>query len=391
MEGEDIKSRLLKSAALESLRAEQEVVAAFKRVDNCWLVDHAPSYRDVTTGKSREIDVRARRSWTKGRGVTSHWANLDVLVEVKSLKGFHLVFAAEPNDRAGDPVQAGWIGYAIERMVHVLREGGVGQQLISDLEARLTDLAYPNGTMVARSLMIKPPNAPVYATAFRETNIGSSKELDSSVLWKAIQSLSSAVDSYRQRLDDILLSDLGVTLSWAVPEGRSDVADLVARNFETSVRSLTLYHPAVVVDARLWVSLEDRLDEVEHARVVLADTHPARWFDVVTRRYVNQWIRQLAAHYNTQLAHPDEAVWRERDGGLLQLMSLIFTPNVDIEIKARKRHAKGPWKSLLLKTYRRRKGAKSVPAMDTILKSASESDNKLHPIARPRRTDPQTK
>lgn len=374
-ENEDVKTRLLKSDAVTSLRAEQEVVSAFKRLD-WWFVEHAPYYRDKVTGKPREIDVLARRSWAKEGGRDSRHANLHVLIEVKSLKGYHLVFAPEADDYCQSHAQCGWVGDVKDRLPAVLSEGRVTPKLISQLTSRFSELAYPGGTIVVGSLRVQPPQAQVYATAFRETNIGSDKELDNSVLWKAIQGLSSALDSYRQRQEDNFLSNLSLTLSWAVPEGK-DVAGLVEHDFTSSVRSVTLYHPAVVVDARLWVSRGEELDEVEHARVYVPspEKYPARWFDVVTRRSVGQWIDQLTAHYSSQLQHPQEVIWKESAKDVMGFLDLLHNPNLEIEIKAKNRRSKGPPKQILLKTYRPRKGVKPVLVRETLQQFARDAES----------------
>lgn len=383
-ETEDIKTRLLKSDAVTSLRAEQEVVAAFKRLD-WWFVEHGAYYRDKVTGKPREIDVLARRSWAKDGGQNSREASLNVIVEVKSVKGFHLVFAPEPHDYRESSAQCAWIGYSRDRLPGVLSEGGVTSEVISHLTSRFTDLSYPKDTEAVSSLKIQPPPAPVYATAFRETNIGLDKELENSVLWKAMQALSSAVESYRQRQEDMFFDNIRTMLSWAVPEGK-DVAAMVERDIARSVKNVTLYHPAVVLEARLWVSRGEELNEVEHVRVLLPDPekYPVRWFDVVTRRSVGQWIDQVTAHYSSRLQHPEEAVWRQGANDMMAFMNLLNNPNLEIEIKAKNRYSDAPPKRILMKTYRRRKGMKPVPVKDAIPAFERDAENPANSSVGPR-------
>src|SRR5687768_1482149 len=89
----DINTRLIRSDSVKSLMAEQEVVEAFRKM-HWWTVEHGSFYRDIVTGKVRELDVRARRNWSTGGPIDSvRDARLEVLVEVKSIRGFHLIFA----------------------------------------------------------------------------------------------------------------------------------------------------------------------------------------------------------------------------------------------------------------------------------------------------------
>ena len=177
--GDEIKARLIGSYSVASMAAEQEVIAAFKRGD-WWRVEHGSFFRDVTTGKLRELDVRASRHWSTTSKLD---VTLEVLVEVKSMRGYHLVFAPDANGYDDASAQRVWLGQAPEAFRSTLIETGAGLRIVKEIEVLHSDLSHPNGVSAIDPLLdIAPPPAQVFATAFRETNVGSEKELDNSVL-----------------------------------------------------------------------------------------------------------------------------------------------------------------------------------------------------------------
>ena len=83
------------------------------------------------------------------------------------------VFTFDRNGRSG------WAGirtgYGIDKLGKVLIDLGVESEIVSRSVQRFREVAYPDDFMVVRELLADPPEAPVRATAFRETNIGVTK------------------------------------------------------------------------------------------------------------------------------------------------------------------------------------------------------------------------
>ena len=358
---DDIKDRLLASDAVTSLMAEQEVVAAFKRSE-WWDVQHGGYYRDRETGKLRELDVWARRSWS-GPGIDSNVADLELFIEVKSLRDYHIVLAPQPGGQ-DTLTQRAWFGHYQDRLGQFLVDSGVQQELAARMVDRLRELAYPKPKqeMTVSKLVVSPPKAPVYATAFRETNVGKEKELDQSVLWRAIQALTSAVESSRERRDALFLDALKGQINVAL-EDDEDPAPAIERELARAVRYVTIFHPVVVVDARLWVSRGDRLEEIDHGRFTVdeRDRFPRRWFDIVTRRSFPDWITSLTEHYRSNLEHPNEAIWKENANAWITLFDIMHRPDTEVEMRVRKRGSKEPGQVVLLKTYPRKKKRVAKP------------------------------
>src|SRR5262249_31688231 len=160
----------------------------------------------------RELDVKARRSFSRLPTTDPAYATafLEVPIEVKSLRGYHVVFAPNPHRSHRSPsAQRAWWGYNADKLGSVLLGSDVPADVATALVARFRELSYPNdGSMVVGDLIVDPPMIQSAATAFRETNIGNEKELDASVVWKSIQGLKSAIESMRQRGDDLFESEI---------------------------------------------------------------------------------------------------------------------------------------------------------------------------------------
>jgi hypothetical protein len=75
--------------------------------------------------------------------------------------------------------------------------------------------------------------------------------------------------------------------------------DWITSDIEHYSKHLWLYHPVVVTDARLWASNIDGIEEVSVARYVRSDGifETNRWFDLVSREYFPEYIRDVTAHY----------------------------------------------------------------------------------------------
>jgi hypothetical protein len=109
-------------------------------------------------------------------------ATLEVCVEVESIRGYHLVFAPEPNNYRESKALRGWLGYSKDGIAASLVDCGASPDVASKMATRFGELAYPDGTVLVEDLVVDPPLSPVFA-ACREPNVGSEKELDASRMW----------------------------------------------------------------------------------------------------------------------------------------------------------------------------------------------------------------
>jgi hypothetical protein len=224
-------------------------------------------------------------------------------------------------------------------------EAGIALQSTKALVEWFKRVAYsqPDGGMSVEQYLAKPPKSSVHATAFRETNVGGEKDLDNSVLWKSIQGLESILESERVRFIDGLQSDLKLTIEVAQLDGR-DVEQAVQKDLARCVKHVELFHPVVVLDARLWVNSASDFEKVDRVRLVVKTTDrlSGRWFDVVTRQGFSAWLDELAGHYAGLLEHPNEHVWRKNVPNLELAFAYIFDKDVDLDITVTRRPSDQP-------------------------------------------------
>jgi hypothetical protein len=197
-----VHQRLIASEAVQSLLAEQRAANVLSCLH--WRVQHGQLYTDPKSGKTREVDLWASSLWSRRSTAGRQYARINLYVEAKTLKNYLLVFTPVATPDQGISCQDDWIGYRDEPIEALLREVGVSDDHIAASARRFERIAFPRRFMRIRAMRVGPPDCGPVCSAFRETNIGNERELDSSVLWKALQSVASAIeaDEIRQRAED---------------------------------------------------------------------------------------------------------------------------------------------------------------------------------------------
>jgi hypothetical protein len=307
LSGDNLSRRLLESEAVKSLASELRIADQLRKLG--WATSHGSFFVDPITDKLRETDVLAKRFWHRGHDLKTPKIHLDLIIEVKAIRGYHLVFAPSSFSPSYAPIEREWIGYAAERgvprtrLVRALERADVGSSDIPLIMGRLFDMAYPEGFMVVGDFVIDPPPAPFAASAFRETNIGGQKDIGASVLWKAVQALNAfvrhATTSYLEGCCDSieLISDYarsrGLNL---VDEVVDELADMVLR--------LRLFHPIVVIDAALWALDGECVERLPWCRFhqMNADGLVSTWCDIVQSESLDSYLETITVHYNEGMA-----------------------------------------------------------------------------------------
>jgi hypothetical protein len=297
----NLEDKLRGSISFESLVAEQFILR--RAQSHRWRCAHGAFFVDPTTAKTREADVLATRCWKRRRSGNDDRVELSVPIEVKSARGFHILF---PATRTGsfrtfhdqNILWLGEVGAAAELMADRVAELGFSPQIVSDFEKKLFRAAYPRHFVCLAKLIIDPFRCDVMATTFRETNVGSEKELETSVVWKAVQALSSLVDSLKRavvtaRFEDV---EIGVTSARRQGEDGSEILN----DLLESVRYLSRYHPIVVIEAPLWlVGEQGQLAQISACpfEQVQAGGGFSRWVDIVHRPHFDEFFSKLTAYY----------------------------------------------------------------------------------------------
>lgn len=306
----ELHNKLLKSTAVITTKMESNVCRSCNALN--WQAMQGIYYQDLTHSKYRELDVCATQNWeytSNNNPKETIRVAINILAEVKTMAGYHLIFDSLNTDPLPDfqSNYCDWIGYSVDdqksKIANLLVNEGINQDDTHSIIDAIYHAGYPNDTMKLWPLLIYPSKAKYFSGSFRETNIGSEKELDNSVLWKACQSLWSSIESFVESNFQNYLSDL-------------EVDALVARQtnnyeswFELSIEHrssfASLFHPVVVTEAQLWrlSSSGEEIEQIDSTRLFFRDHkgHTIRWFDVVHIESFDSWIADTTKQYEDEL------------------------------------------------------------------------------------------
>jgi len=252
-----------------------------------WTAFHSVWYVDVKHEVERELDVAARRSWSRERDGRN--IDLWVLVECKSLDKGNVLFAEQPFEGA-ESLYHRWLGVdddAIRaRVRRTIDETGDGRRLMKRFET----LAYPAGHSAIHSLLPPLPKMR-YASSARTA----AREDHDPVFnaWRAL--LDGAAGAIKEELDETFAE---LTSELALRNG-DNVAPL--RN---ALSSVSMYHPILVVAAPMYLVRPSgelvQLDRcrMQHVRI----TGARKWFDVVHADALQSYVEELTETYTSFFA-----------------------------------------------------------------------------------------
>lgn len=311
-DSQSLVERLQSSDAFQSLAVEAEVRSRFSSAG--WEARQGAVYKDCKEHKLREADVVARRIWRSKRNedILMH---VHAVVECKTMRGFHLVMWPEADQflQYQTCELAAWQGYyateAREQITEILLRHGFEKAEVAPLLKRLTAMCYPRQTARIYRMLVRPFPLASF-TAWRETNLGKDKDLDSSVFWRAVQALDSCVQSLQQDWLDTFLSDLSGAAT-LVELYNWDKQFAIESNLKRRSGMGAIYHPIVVTDAQLWLADEGRLREVPYARYVRSGTRfgASKWFDVVSRSSIESYVAGLTQHFDASFKQVRAKAW----------------------------------------------------------------------------------
>ena len=298
----DLKDNIISCTAFDSLAKEQVLAKSYHKLN--WTVFHGAFYQDLESKKYREIDIVARQVWSKGlKLVNNPVVRINMLVESKSASGYHLIFSPllTPLDRLTS--QRIWIGYEEEfnaNLLNILNEKGFKLEQISNLKQTVKMLSFPDNIALLSHLMIDPPISHYVASTFRETNIGSVKELNNSVLWRAGQVLNSAFKSFKKNTLDYHTSWITSGFEDPTLSGDNIEKDILGW-YNSHCHMLDIYHPVAVIDSMLWFTDGVKINEVDWCRFVqLSENGQVTfWFDVVNHSYFKKYLKEITDYYKT--------------------------------------------------------------------------------------------
>lgn len=286
------------SDAYKSLRAEQDVAACLVRLG--WRTTQGPYYLDGKSEKPRELDIAACGYWRKARKAGDLVARVNLFIEVKSNSDFHILCAGPTAMPIAFESNEHWIGYSEEtrkKAEEQLSKFQLTRQEVLNFLHHVEKIAFPKDKMRTSVLRLRPPPVEHCFSAFRETNGKSDKELDNSVLWRAVSALRSAVTSAQVEQIDSLVTDLGTDLE-------------VARRLQLPFKSATgtieshacrinIYLPIVVIQSRIWSARTADPEELRWVRLIQFGTYgnTQHWVDVVNFNYLEDYLNMQSQYF----------------------------------------------------------------------------------------------
>jgi hypothetical protein len=300
-----IEEKLRQSDAYRSLVMEKEVADRLALLG--WGTTHSCFFKDCETGKLREVDIVARQRWRKKVAQGEKLVRIHVMVECKSARDYHLLFTRD--DAKGldmdHRVYAEWIGWDGEntsRLMAELSTLGISSDDFSGLRGALVNIAYPKQTMSIGEFHFPPPAAPFYSSVFRETNTKNERDLDSSVLWRAGQSVLAAVAGFREETIQYHLGWISGGAELALKEG-GNVIDEILSTYDTHSKMIDLYHPAVVIESPLWAVRGSKLHQIKSCRLLRRERTGGigDWFDVISRVDLDSYLSRITRFYSGRL------------------------------------------------------------------------------------------
>ena len=303
---ESLQDKLISSDSLRSLRDETTIAQSLSELG--WNATVGPTYADAITNKSREIDVRARRHWATASKPKLN-AKITLLCESKRMDGFHLVFADSPSkipSRLISMAHTVWLGDSSREndamLADILVKLGMKSNNCDRFIDSLESISHPDGSALVSKLMISPFKGLPSATTFKETSIKSEKDIDNSVLWRACQALNSVMTACKNSLR----ADIQDDLEFAARFGKLNKTFIkdFTEAYIRKVSVIQIFHPVVVVDAKLWMVRADELEQVPTCRFIQrsASDEEVTWYDVVSRVEFDSYAKTMSKYYEQEFA-----------------------------------------------------------------------------------------
>jgi hypothetical protein len=303
---------LLGSTAVKSLIAEQDIAGYFTRAG--WYVGHGVYYKDNASGKLRELDVLASQRWIAPDDDGTAVALINLLIECKSSADYHLVFS-----HASHVPERTWLKewkvkdrHVAVAIVKRLADAGLRDLLAAKTQRAFLKAAWEHAGVDLAPAPVVPPAS---VSAFRETNIGIDKELDSSVLWRSVQALASAIASFHEAETVERADEIAFEIQIDLIEGRSPFAR-VQQELRTLLGFTEYYHPIVITNSQLWLADRGTIDPLGWCRLHLRDKSQMTtgWFDVVHSAALAEYVAELTSAYAAQLRAAHASLHREENG-----------------------------------------------------------------------------
>jgi len=289
---DSITEKLLNSPAVNSLKLETTVYDAFQKLG--WEVNHSPYYTDKETKKFREVDITARKYWTTS-DLDDFRCNVCCIVECKSIKDYHIIVSKNSLWKYGDSLIMCWVGDDFfqhnRKIISLIENHNIGDEQAEKILRNLHAKCFPNGTINFIKYRLESFDIPAF-NSFRETNIGTTKELDNSVVWKSFQSLYSCIEKYHDFVWDgteFELYDSDREKILTPFDSQEKLHNMLMRQ----ANHVTFIHPMLVVESNLWEVTSKGLSKLKYLRLVFQKLFDEEiWIDVIDINHLDEYLKK---------------------------------------------------------------------------------------------------
>jgi hypothetical protein len=195
---------------------------------------------------------------------------------------------------AGDGVIFSLIKDRVEAVLGIRH----AEEIEASLMQRYNAFAIENQDGISERQIISPPSVPVIASAYREITGVKEKDLESSVLWRGLQAVHSAMRYFKEHDR----SKIHTNAMDAFIKERNDSHDLYragAAAIANAFAFVHLYHPVIVTQSKLWRTNGSELEPVNQVRFwqIGSSGQPFRWVDIVQLDFFLPYATSLTEYY----------------------------------------------------------------------------------------------
>lgn len=294
----EIEDKIYKSESFSSLLFEKKVEQLCLK--NKWAVTHSAYYSDPTTNKLREIDVVARQAWKKKQKGIS--IDNFLVIECKSNPNYSVLltesFSKSPIYVRGNSF---WLGDEQYNRYARLRNILINEQIpINEIETIIKELellTFPNEISLLRNYYPKL-NKIVEYNSFKETNTQQTRDAETSVVWKASQSLNSCIEGFFKTRWEVIESNIITGIDFSK---KTNIVESVMDSVNFFIQHLVLIHPLLVIDSSLLTIKNNKPVKIKHGRLVKLNMygHCESWIDIVNSEFVEEYINSLNIFYSS--------------------------------------------------------------------------------------------
>lgn len=283
----DIKNKLLKSSSLKSLIIESKVYNQLDKLS--WQTEQSPFFIDSSSKKMRELDVKARKHFTKD----SYSCDVDILVECKSLRNYHIIANSPTQDNGHfDFIWPGnYIYNKVNKLDKLLFKYNFNTEESIYIKEKLEEYCIPNSTYRWLDYKLSPFKIPTFNT-YRETNINTTKDIDNSVIWKCVLSLQSAILAH----EELLLTNIEDSILESIHQDTSKLKKIekIIESLKDRSNHLYFIHPVIVVESKLWeFTKKGELKELKYFRFNIQKFFEGSlWVDIVNFEHIEEYLKK---------------------------------------------------------------------------------------------------